>query len=226
MINLIAALNEFRDNATIEKTGINTFHNNSKYHTIDDLLKGLRGVGEFGLHFYQTFEGNDLITYITHPESGEEMNSRIHIGDYNDAQKWAGAVTYKRRIALVTMFGLSEPDADGNETINTSVPQSKKKPSATPSAPKSLDFDYSGAPYRLLHIDGSKKAEFTDIKAWGLAMKKALTSTNLDQRLAPANAPEIERVHDEVLGDDLLHHKTKESLLRAINGLKELVPNA
>ena len=228
MMNLIAALNEFRDNATIEKTGINTFHNNSRYHTIDDLLKGLRGVGEFGLHFYQTFEGNDLITYITHPESGEEMNSRIHIGDYNDAQKWAGAVTYKRRIALVTMFGLSEPDADGNETINTQVSQSK--PTAEPQQKKAanldIDVDYCGAPYRMFHVDGSLKAEFTEVKPWGLAMKKMLNTQNVDPRLRDANRPEINRVYEETEADDLMHHATKKALMKAMNSLKGLVPDA
>jgi hypothetical protein len=123
------------------------------------------------------------------------------------------------------MFGLSEPDADGNETINTSVPQAKKKP-IEPLKASGIDHDYSGAPYRLMHTDGSVKAEFTDIKAWGLATKKALSATNVDHRLPSANALEVTRVYDEVVSDGLMHHKTKESLLKALNGLKELTSNA
>lgn len=232
MMNLIAALNEFRTNTTIEKTGVNTYHNNSKYHTIDDLLKGLRGCDKFGLGFYQVFEGNDLITVIVHAESGEEMRSRIHIGDYTEAQKWAGAVTYKRRIALVTMFGLGEPDADGNETINTPVRQnamSDSKPAATNQATSAVidaDYDYCGAPYRMFHVDGSIKAEFTEVKPWGLAMKKMLSAANVDSRLRDANRQEINRIYIESENDDLMHHATKKALMKAMNSLKGLVPDA
>lgn len=225
MKDLYEALANFRAEASIDKTGVNTYHNNSKYHTIDDLMKGLNNCGSFGIGWNQTFDGNDLITTIIHLESGDMVQSRIYIGDYNEAQKWAGAVTYKRRIALVTMFGLSEPDADGNETINTPAAQTKKKDSPPPK-PSGIDHDYSGAPYRLMHIDGSTKAEFTDIKAWGLATKKALTAANVDPRLPSANALEITRVYDEVVNDDLMHHKTKESLIKALSGLQELTQNA
>jgi hypothetical protein len=136
MKELAKAMAEFRANASIDKTGLNKFHNNSKYHTIDDLIKGLANTLDYGLGFTQTFEGNELVTTIMHLESGEKIEGRIYIGDYTDAQKWAGAVTYKRRIALVTMFGLSEPDADGNQTINTPVKQASppktQKPAASP----------------------------------------------------------------------------------------------
>lgn len=227
MKNLMAALTEFRNNATIEKTGINTFHNNSRYHTIDDLLKGLRDCGSYGLQFYQVFDGNDLITTILHTESGEEMMSRIHIGDYTEAQKWAGAVTYKRRIALVTMFGLSEPDADGNETINTAVSQSGKSTEGRiPPQPLDMDIDYCGAPYRMFHVDGSIKAEFTEVKPWGLAMKKMLSAANVDSRLRDANRQEINRIYIESENDDLMHHATKKALMKAMNSLKGLVPDA
>ena len=139
MKELATAMAAFRANASIDKTGVNTYHKNSPYHTIDDLMKGLQNAVDCGIGFTQTFDGNDLITTIMHLESGEKIEGRIHIGDYTDAQKWAGAVTYKRRIALVTMFGLSEPDADGNQTINTPVKQANPPKTQTPAkspAPK------------------------------------------------------------------------------------------
>ncbi len=169
-----------------------------------------------------------MITVIVHTESGEEMRSRIHIGDYTEAQKWAGAVTYKRRIALVTMFGLGEPDADGNETINTRVNQSSPavEVQQVTAASPDIDVDYCGAPYRMFHIDGSLKAEFTEVKPWGLAMKKMLTAANVDPRLRDTNRPEINRVYAETETDDLMHHATKKALMKAMNGLKVLVPDA
>ena len=139
MKELATAMAAFRANASIDKTGVNTYHKNSPYHTIDDLMKGLQNAVDCGIGFTQTFDGNDLITTIMHLESGEKIEGRIHIGDYTDAQKWAGAVTYKRRIALVTMFGLSEPDADGNQTINTPVKQANPPKTQMPAkspAPK------------------------------------------------------------------------------------------
>ena len=224
MKNVLQSLAYFRQGVTIEKSGVNTYHNNSKYHTIDDLMNGLQRCADYGISWYQTFNGNDLLTTITHIDSGESIESRVYIGDYNEAQKWAGAVTYKRRITLVTMFGLSEPDADGNETINTPAGQSKPVQKFTP--PKDIDHDYSGPPYRLMHIDGSTKAELTDIKAWGLAMKKALTSANADARLPAANANEVGRVLVEVNEDENMHHKTKDALSKAIGGLMEIIQNA
>lgn len=219
MENIHSALSKFRMNAVIEKTGVNTYHNNSKYHTIDDLMKGLGSCGDYSLSWYQTFDGNDLVTTIAHLDSGEKIESRVHIGDYNEAQKWAGAVTYKRRICLVTMFGLSEPDADGNETIGTPVKQSKKEPQPERVVSKTADHDYSGPPYRLFHIDGSVRAEFTDIKAWGLALKTALKG-NTDSRLSAANKDEVARIEADVTSDAALHHKTKEALIKSLNGLK------
>jgi hypothetical protein len=149
MKDLITAMAEFRANASIDKTGLNKFHNNSKYHTIDDLIKGLANTLDYGLGFTQTFEGNELVTTIMHLESGEKIEGRIYIGDYTDAQKWAGAVTYKRRIALVTMFGLSEPDEDGNQTINTPARQAnppKIQPPAKSPAPKTPSKVERGTP--------------------------------------------------------------------------------
>ena len=214
MNNLMQAMANFRTNAVIEKSGVNTFHNNSKYHTIDDLVKGLQSCGEYGLGWAQTFDGNDLLTTITHLESGETLLSRVFIGEYNEAQKWAGAVTYKRRITLVTMFGLSEPDADGNETIGTKVNQSK---------PKSTDYDYSGPPYRVFTANGSVQMNTRDIKAWGGALKKAIeVGGNRSEEIGKQNLPEIQRIFDEVVGDEAMHHKTKEALTKAIVGLKAL----
>lgn len=214
MNNLMQSMAEFRANAVIEKNGLNTFHGNSKYHTIDDLMKGLQTCGDYGLGWSQTFDGNDLLTTITHMETGETVLSRVFIGDYNEAQKWAAAVTYKRRICLVTMFGLSEPDADANETIGTKVKQSKDK---------TVDYDYSGPPYRVFTASGSVQMNTRDIKAWGGALRKAMeVGGNRSEEIGKQNIKEIERIFREVSDDDSLHHKTKEALTKAITSLKAL----
>lgn len=212
MSEVYKALANFRASVNIEKSGINTYHNNSRYHTIDDIMSGLQRCDEFGIGWHQCFDGNDLITTIVHLESGESIQSRVYIGDYNEAQKWAGAVTYKRRISLVTMFGLSEPDADGNETINTPAKQSNPKPAA-------IDYDYSDAPYRIFSDGSSRpKAEFTDVKAWGQALKKAVQA-DTHGRVSKANLDEVNRVLRDV--DKGMHHKTREALTKSLLALKE-----
>lgn len=211
MQELYNALLQFRENVTIDKTGKNTFHNNARYHTIDDLMAGLQQTASYGIGWHQHFDENNLITTITHLSSGEYISSTVHIGDYSDAQKWAGAVTYKRRISLVTMFGLAEPDADGNQTMDTPTHQYKK-----PNAPVQ-DFDYDGNPYRIFKDANTIKATFSDIKTWGAAMKQHLR-LNGDKA---ANKPEIERIQREVENDAAMHHKTKQALLKSIGGLLE-----
>ena len=214
MKNIMQAMADFRANAVIEKNGLNTFHGNSKYHTIDDLMKGLQTCGDYGLGWSQAFDGNDLLTTVTHMESGENILSRVSIGDYSEAQKWAGAVTYKRRICLVTMFGLSEPDADANETIGTKVKQSETK---------TVDYDYSGAPYRVFTASGSVQMNTRDIKAWGGALRKAIeVGGNRSEEIGKKNLKEIHRIFKEVGGDNSLHHKTKEALTKAIVSLRDL----
>lgn len=201
MKELYNALAEFRSNVKIEKNGLNPFYNNSKYYTIEDLLSGLRQASEYGIGWGQHFDGGDLITTIYHTESGQTINSVVHIGDYTDAQKWGAAVTYKRRISLITMFGLSEPDHDANETVKTPVDQS----------PSQVDYGYSGAPYRILKADGSVSAQFSDVKGYGSALKKK-AETNKSKKWSDLNSKEIDRIIGEtdagVLYDALVGLKT------------------
>lgn len=96
-----------------------------KYATLDALIDMLRGVlPRHGLWFTQmpTREGGKsaLTTRVIH-ESGEWMEDSIEMtdtelqGKSNDTQKVGASITYFRRYALSSIFGVaSDEDVDGN----------------------------------------------------------------------------------------------------------------
>ena len=111
-VNLLKAIHSMRENITIVKTGKNTYHNN-EYITLENILGKLKDSKDYGILWTQYIEEPILYTVICHDESGESITSTFEL-PAGKPQERAASVTYYRRIALVTMFGLSEPDDDGN----------------------------------------------------------------------------------------------------------------
>ena len=103
-----------------------------KYATLDSVIDMLRNVlPKHGLWFTQmpTRDGekSTLTTRIFH-ESGEWMEDSIEMtdtelqGKVNDTQKLGASITYFRRYALSSIFGIaSDEDVDGN--LNSRPPQ-------------------------------------------------------------------------------------------------------
>lgn len=201
---VIKALAEFRQEVSVEKTGINPFYD-SNYYLLEDVIAAANTLPKFGLTWYQLHEGNDLVTYIFHMETGQSISSRVSLGEYQDSQKWGAANTYKRRIALITILGLSQPDDDANLTL-------AEKPKNLKKELDPRDFDYSGQPYRVFHAEDKIGAAFSDIKAWGGSLRKTLEN----QKYRKANIPEIERILKEVEDDGAMHQKTKSSMLKSL----------
>jgi hypothetical protein len=96
-----------------------------KYATLDSLIDMLRGVlPKHGLWFMQmptTFEGRFSLTTRVFHESGEWIEDSIEMtdtelqGKANDTQKVGASITYFRRYALSSIFGVaSDEDVDGN----------------------------------------------------------------------------------------------------------------
>ena len=204
MKDLFKALNKFRKEVGVEKTGVNPFYD-SNYYLLEDVISAANTLSEYGLCWYQHHEGDKLVTSLYHMESGEGIQSSVSIGEFQDSQKWGAANTYKRRIALITLLGLSQPDDDGNLTL-------AEKPKNLKKELDPRDFDYSGQPYRVFHAEDKIGAAFSDIKAWGGALRKTLEN----QKYRKANIPEIERILNEVDGDAEMHQKTKSSMLKSL----------
>ena len=106
-----------------------------KYATLDSLIDMLRNVlPKHGLWFMQmpTRDGekSTLTTRVFH-ESGEWFEDSIEMtdtelqGKANDTQKLGASITYFRRYALASIFGVSaDEDVDGN--INSRPSQAKQ----------------------------------------------------------------------------------------------------
>lgn len=202
---LFTALAKFRKEASLEKTGVNPFYD-SNYYQLEDVILAANALSDYGLCWYQHHEDDKLVTSLYHIESGEAIKSSVSIGEFQDSQKWGAANTYKRRIALITLLGLSQTDDDANLTL-------AEKPKNLKKELDPRDFDYSGPPYRVFHAEDKIGAAFSDIKSWGAATKTALKNI----RFRTANIQEIKRVETEVTQDANMHHKTKEATLRAIH---------
>lgn len=107
-----------------------------KYATLDSVLEMLRNVlPKHGLWFTQmpTREGekSTLTTRVFH-ETGEWIEDSIEMtdtelqGKANDTQRLGASITYFRRYALSTIFGIaSDEDVDGNVNL-------KQQPKAAP----------------------------------------------------------------------------------------------
>lgn len=107
-----------------------------KYATLDDVLELLKKtLPRYKLGFVQTLEqtaeGSCLSTTVFHEESGQHFSTLVRIPDVKDdilseMQSFGSNITYMRRYALCTIFGIvSEDDTDGNNS--TSVYSQKDK---------------------------------------------------------------------------------------------------
>lgn len=98
---------------------------NAKYATLGAVLKAVGpALDDNGLTVVQTTAWHDigdsklasvLYTTLFHIESGESLKSSWALVPVkNDPQGMGSALTYGRRYALMTMFGLNAEDDDGN----------------------------------------------------------------------------------------------------------------
>ena len=92
-----------------------------------------------GLGFTQLLDGEDLKTVIFHIETGESIESTVHIkqdvtlAKMNAFQVMGSAITYYRRYALTAALGLiTEKDIDAATETPKPAPKSQpKKPALT-----------------------------------------------------------------------------------------------
>jgi hypothetical protein len=139
-----------------------------KYATLDSLIDMLRGVlPNHGLWFMQmptrTGEKSALTTRIFHT-SGEWIEDSIEMtdtelqGKVNDTQKVGASITYFRRYALSSIFGVAaDEDVDGNLN-SANPPQSKPAPKQAPKQPQqALPPKQKLDPLTYLNDDWSKR---------------------------------------------------------------------
>ena len=106
-----------------------------KYATLDNVISMLKGVlPKYGLGFAQfpeSMNGKDGVTTIVMHESGEYMSARQEMKGTNLTQQKGASITYTRRYALCSVFGIpTEEDTDGtvdspNKPAKRAEPETK-----------------------------------------------------------------------------------------------------
>lgn len=98
----------------------NNPHFKSKYADLGAVIDALKpALIKHGLFFTQRpepSEGGVTVSTVLHHASGEsmELGTLFVPANKNDAQAFGSALTYARRYALVTAFGVPTEDDDGN----------------------------------------------------------------------------------------------------------------
>lgn len=126
---------DFKSNVgAVKKDGNNPFHK-SKYSTIESVLETIeKPLKDVGLGFVQCPMENGLKTIVFSDDSETTIESFVPYIGATDMQKLGSAITYARRYALVSMFGLEQEDDDGNKASGYTQPkpQQKQEPKQQP----------------------------------------------------------------------------------------------
>ena len=108
-----------------------------KYATLDNVISMLKDVlPNYGLgyaQFPETIDGKDGVTTIVMHESGEYMSARYEmeateVKGTNLTQQKGASITYTRRYALCSVFGIpTEEDTDGTVDTPTKPAPARKQ---------------------------------------------------------------------------------------------------
>jgi hypothetical protein len=144
-VDLVNALAEI-EGATKDKVNP---HFKSKYADIGSVIDAIKPVlAKHNLAFYQRpqpSEGGVLVQTMLRHTSGEEVDlGTLYVpANKNDAQGFGSALTYARRYALMTAFGVPAEDDDGNAAARSSAnPTTGETP---PAKRVKLDGPYTSA---------------------------------------------------------------------------------
>ena len=127
---LFSALSKAQESIkNAQKEGYNPMFR-SNYTTVTSVLDAVRPAYVLGISIMQMPEMDKLITRVGH-SSGQwlEIETPLFIGEpkgMSEMQAYGNAVTYARRYALVSLFGIGQEDNDGNDG-NHNEPTQKKE---------------------------------------------------------------------------------------------------
>ncbi|HPY53825.1 MAG TPA: ERF family protein [Treponemataceae bacterium] len=116
---LFSALSKAQESIkNAQKEGYNPMFK-SNYTTVTSVLDAVRPAYVLGISIMQMPEMDKLITRVGH-SSGQwlEIETPLFVGEpkgMSKMQAYGNAVTYARRYALVSLFGIGQEDNDGND---------------------------------------------------------------------------------------------------------------
>jgi hypothetical protein len=182
-----------------------------KYATLDNVISMLKGVlPKFGLgyaQFPETTDGKDGVTTIVMHESGEYMLARYEmeateVKGTNLTQQKGASITYTRRYALCSVFGIpTEEDTDGTvDTPTKPAPARKQTLDHTPtveeiikSIEENMTLDNCKKFYaRAIELYGKDTPDYKVwVKVWADKkddLEKAQTKADIDAEFAELEA--------------------------------------
>jgi hypothetical protein len=115
----VAMAAAFAEIEAVTKDKINP-HFKSKYADLGSVIEALRPIlAAHNLYFIQCSEPSEdgviVSTYVRHISGGQIDFGKLYVpANKRDAQGFGSALTYARRYALVTAFGVPTEDDDGN----------------------------------------------------------------------------------------------------------------
>ena len=147
---------------------------------------------------------------------------------YTGAQSSGSALSYAEKFVMRTLFKIptGETEVEAQPPANpaqTAPPAQDADAMATVRGGQDaeLDFDYSGAPYRIFNADKGVKQTFSDIRPWGTMLKNMIhkANGNAKAKLIKANEAEIERVRSDVQIDQSLTEKARNTLSASLESI-------
>ena len=173
------ALNLFQsDGIAAKKTDNNPFHK-SKYASLQEVIQAVNEAAKYGLSFSQkinykticndhkTFTDMWVETVLSFNGSEETLTSKYPIipqkNIWDDSQKLGSAITYAKRYALQSIYGIPSEDDDGNKNFikkETSYKSTsnQKQGKMTPNTQDVLKvIDESNPPVYTLILPGNQK---------------------------------------------------------------------
>lgn len=107
-------------------------HFKSKYADLGSVIDAIRPIAEHGIWFRQVLhdsaEGVSVETLYTGFGETISAGSLFMPASKRDAQGFGSAITYARRYALQTAFGLSTEDDDGNAAVKSAPARQTEMP--------------------------------------------------------------------------------------------------
>jgi hypothetical protein len=164
---LFSALSKAQESIkNAQKEGYNPMFR-SNYTTVTSVLDAVRPAYIMGISIMQMPESDKLITRVGH-SSGQwlEIETPLFIGEpkgMSKMQAYGNAVTYARRYALVSLFGIGQEDNDGNDG-NHNEPTQKKETLKKPlnQSPNKTNINEKTVDRRQGFLDSMKKLSAID----------------------------------------------------------------
>ena len=180
---LIRAIGRFRSEAKVDKSGKNPMFK-SEYNTLNDVLNALDNIQQYGLDFTQHVQSNTLVTTVMHLESGEWFDSIMDLNTEKETyQSYGSCLSYLRRYALMTMFGLRSTDDDGNSSLRGRKVSPLVSHNSATSGNTSNSSSVSVPPLSKLKEDLSKCTTAKEVNAYWVANYSAKNKTTTDAEL-------------------------------------------